>query len=317
MGKMLAARLVRLVATILVVSFVTFMMVNLLPGDPINALVPPESQNDQEFVEQLREEFGLNDPMMVRYANWLGDAVTGDLGKSVITSQSVAGEIWRRLPITAELALVSIGFSLFIAIPLGILSAYKQGKRVDQSISAAAQVSLSIPNFVLGLLLIYVFAMRLQWLPATGWTRLTESVSGNIKSVILPALSLALAEAAVYTRVVRSDMISTLQEDYILSARAKGLKDRFILFRHALRPSSLTLITVVGLNVGALIGGTVVIETLFAIPGLGKRLLDAVFQRDFLMIQGITVFVAVVYVTINTLVDIIYMLVDPRIRKKA
>lgn len=314
---MLAARLVRLVATILVVSFVTFMMVNLLPGDPINALVPPESQNDQEFVEQLREEFGLNDPMMVRYANWLGDAVTGDLGKSVITSQSVAGEIWRRLPITAELALVSIGFSLFIAIPLGILSAYKQGKRVDQSISAAAQVSLSIPNFVLGLLLIYVFAMRLQWLPATGWTRLTESVSGNIKSVILPALSLALAEAAVYTRVVRSDMISTLQEDYILSARAKGLKDRFILFRHALRPSSLTLITVVGLNVGALIGGTVVIETLFAIPGLGKRLLDAVFQRDFLMIQGITVFVAVVYVTINTLVDIIYMLVDPRIRKKA
>ncbi len=317
MGKMLAARLVRLVATILVVSFVTFMMVNLLPGDPINALVPPESQNDQEFVEQLREEFGLNDPMMVRYANWLGDAVTGDLGKSVITSQSVAGEIWRRLPITAELALVSIGFSLFIAIPLGILSAYKQGKRVDQSISAAAQVSLSIPNFVLGLLLIYVFAMRLQWLPATGWTRLTESVSGNIKSVILPALSLALAEAAVYTRVVRSDMISTLQEDYILSARAKGLKDQFILFRHALRPSSLTLITVVGLNVGALIGGTVVIETLFAIPGLGKRLLDAVFQRDFLMIQGITVFVAVVYVTINTLVDIIYMLVDPRIRKKA
>ncbi len=317
MGKMLAARLVRMVATILVVSFMTFMMVNLLPGDPINALVPPESQNDQEFVEQLREEFGLNDPMMVRYANWLGDAVTGDLGKSVITSQPVAGEIWRRLPITAELALVSIGFSLFIAIPLGTLSAYKQGKRVDQSISAAAQVSLSIPNFVLGLLLIYVFAMRLQWLPATGWTRLTESVSGNIKSVILPALSLALAEAAVYTRVVRSDMISTLQEDYILSARAKGLKDRFILFRHALRPSSLTLITVVGLNVGALIGGTVVIETLFAIPGLGKRLLDAVFQRDFLMIQGITVFVAVVYVTINTLVDLIYMLVDPRIRKKA
>ena len=316
MGKMLAVRLVRLVDTILVVSFLTFMMVNLLPGDPINALVPPESQNNQEFVEQLREEFGLNDPMMVRYANWLGDAVTGDLGKSVVTSQPVAGEIWRRLPITAELALVAIGFSLFIAIPLGTLSAYKQGKRVDQSISAAAQVSLSIPNFVLGLLLIYVFAMRLQWLPATGWTRLTESVSGNIKSVILPALSLALAEVAVYTRVVRSDMISTLQEDYILSARAKGLKDRFILFRHALRPSSLTLITVVGLNVGALIGGTVVIETLFAIPGLGKRLLDAVFQRDFLMIQGITVFVAVVYVTINTLVDIIYMLVDPRIRKK-
>ncbi len=316
MGKMLAVRFVRLVATILAVSFLTFLMVNLLPGDPINALIPPEAQNNQEFVEQLREEFGLNDPMLVRYANWLGDAVTGDLGKSVITSQPVAGEIWRRLPITAELAIVAVGFSLLIAIPLGTLSAYKQGKRVDQGISAVAQVSLSIPNFVLGLLLIYLFAMKLQWLPATGWTRLTESVSGNIKSVLLPAMSLALAEIAVYTRVVRSDMISTLQEDYVLSARAKGLKDRFILLRHALRPSSLTLITVVGLNVGALIGGTVVMEVLFAIPGLGKRLLDAIYQRDFLMVQGITVFVAVVYVTINTLVDIIYMLVDPRIRKK-
>ncbi|HIG26030.1 MAG TPA: ABC transporter permease [Acidimicrobiia bacterium] len=313
---MLAVRFVRLVATILAVSFLTFLMVNLLPGDPINALIPPEAQNNQEFVEQLREEFGLNDPMLVRYANWLGDAVTGDLGKSVITSQPVAGEIWRRLPITAELAIVAVGFSLLIAIPLGTLSAYKQGKRVDQGISAVAQVSLSIPNFVLGLLLIYLFAMKLQWLPATGWTRLTESVSGNIKSVLLPAMSLALAEIAVYTRVVRSDMISTLQEDYVLSARAKGLKDRFILLRHALRPSSLTLITVVGLNVGALIGGTVVMEVLFAIPGLGKRLLDAIYQRDFLMVQGITVFVAVVYVTINTLVDIIYMLVDPRIRKK-
>ncbi|MGE4566957.1 MAG: ABC transporter permease, partial [Acidimicrobiales bacterium] len=259
---------------------------------------------------------GLNDPMLVRYANWLGDAVTGDLGKSVITSQPVAGEIWRRLPITSELAIVAVGFSLMMAVPLGTLSAYKQGKRVDQGISAVAQVSLSIPNFVLGLFLIYLFAMKLRWLPATGWTRLTESVSGNIKSVLLPAMSLALAEIAVYTRVVRSDMISTLQEDYVLSARAKGLKDRFILLRHALRPSSLTLITVVGLNVGALIGGTVVMEVLFAIPGLGKRLLDAIFQRDFLMVQGITVFIAIVYVTINTVVDIIYMLVDPRIRKK-
>lgn len=316
MGKMLAVRFVRLIATILAVSFLTFLMVNLLPGDPINALIPPEAQHDQEFVEQLREEFGLNDPMLVRYGKWLGDAVTGDLGKSVITKQPVAQEIWRRLPITSELAIVSVVFSLMMAVPLGTLSAYKQGKRVDQGISAVAQVSLSIPNFVLGLFLIYLFAMKLRWLPATGWTRLTESVSGNIKSVLLPAMSLALAEIAVYTRVVRSDMISTLQEDYVLSARAKGLKDRFILLRHALRPSSLTLITVVGLNVGALIGGTVVMEVLFAIPGLGKRLLDAIFQRDFLMVQGITVFIAIVYVTINTVVDIIYMLVDPRIRKK-
>ena len=151
--------------------------------------------------------------------------------------------------------------------------------------------------------------------PATGWTRISNSISGNLMTVTLPALSLSVIEVAVYTRVVRSDLVTTLKEDYILSARSKGLKDGFILFRHALRPSSLTLITVVGLNIGLLLGGTVVVEFLFALPGLGKRLLDAIFQRDFMMVQGITVFVAMVYVVVNTLVDFVYLVVDPRIRK--
>ena len=317
MGKLLAARFVRLLATVFAVSFLTFMLTNLLPGDAINALIPIDAQQDPEYVAQLREDFGLNDPLIVRFFDWFGNAITGDLGKSLVTGQPVMDEITHRLPVTLELAFVSIIIALVFAVPLGVLSAYREGTRTDQGISALSQVLLSVPNFVVGLVLIYVFAMRLQWLPATGWVRLTKSVTGNLEAVILPAVSLALIDLAVYTRIVRSDKISTQKENYILSARAKGLRDRFVLFRHGLRPSSLTLITVVGLNIGTLLGGTVVIEYLFALPGLGKRLLDAIFQRDFLMVQGITVFIATAYVLVNTVVDILYMIVDPRIRKKA
>lgn len=305
----------RLVATLLVVSFLTFLLVNLLPGDAINALIPIEAQQDQEYVAQVRAEWGLDDPMLVRYGRWLGDAVRGDLGDSIVTSRAVSSEIAHRIPVTGELMIVTVVFSVLLAVPLGVMSAYREGSRLDQVISGGAQFALSVPGFVAGLLFIYVFAMKLGWFPATGWTRISNSISGNLMTVTLPALSLSVIEVAVYTRVVRSDLVTTLKEDYILSARSKGLKDGFILFRHALRPSSLTLITVVGLNIGLLLGGTVVVEFLFALPGLGKRLLDAIFQRDFMMVQGITVFVAMVYVVVNTLVDFVYLVVDPRIRK--
>ncbi len=305
----------RLVATPLVVSFLTSLLVNLLPGDAINALIPIEAQQDQEYVAQVRAEWGLDDPMLVRYGKWLGDAVRGDLGDSIVTSRAVSSEIVHRIPVTGELMIVTVIFSVLLAVPLGVMSAYREGSRLDQIISGGAQFALSVPGFVAGLLFIYVFAMKLGWFPATGWTRISNSISGNLMTVTLPALSLSVIEVAVYTRVVRSDLVTTLKEDYILSARSKGLKDGFILFRHALRPSSLTLITVVGLNIGLLLGGTVVVEFLFALPGLGKRLLDAIFQRDFMMVQGITVFVAMVYVVVNTLVDFVYLVVDPRIRK--
>tara|TARA_B100001964_G_scaffold232558_1_gene288518 strand:- start:3140 stop:4093 length:954 start_codon:yes stop_codon:yes gene_type:complete len=315
LGSFIATRLVRLVATLLVVSFLTFLLVNLLPGDAINALIPIEAQQDQEYVAQVRAEWGLDDPMLVRYGKWLGDAVRGDLGDSIVTSRAVSSEIVHRIPVTGELMIVTVIFSVLLAVPLGVMSAYREGSRLDQIISGGAQFALSVPGFVAGLLFIYVFAMKLGWFPATGWTRISNSISGNLMTVTLPALSLSVIEVAVYTRVVRSDLVTTLKEDYILSARSKGLKDGFILFRHALRPSSLTLITVVGLNIGLLLGGTVVVEFLFALPGLGKRLLDAIFQRDFMMVQGITVFVAMVYVVVNTLVDFVYLVVDPRIRK--
>lgn len=315
MPKMIAGRLTRLVLTLLVVSFVTFVGVNVLPGDAINALIPIDAQQDREFVEQVREEWGLNDPMIVRYGRWLGDAVQGDLGDSIVTGQPVTDEITHRLPITLEVMFVAVGLSLILAIPIGVLSAYREGRQSDRLVSGGAQLALSMPVFVTGLILIYFFALKLQWFPATGWNRLSDGLGPNLKTVALPALSLAIPEAAIYTRVLRSDVITTLKENYILSARAKGLTDRFILFRHGLRPSLLTLVTVVGLSIGTLIGGTLVVEYLFAIPGIGKRIFSAIYQRDFMMVQGITILITAFYVIINTFVDLAYMVVDPRIRR--
>ena len=315
MSKMIAGRLTRLALTLLVISFVTFVGVNVLPGDAINALIPIDAQKDREFVEQVREEWGLNDPMIVRYGRWLGNAVQGDLGDSIVTGRPVTDEIVHRLPITLEIMFVAVGLSLLLAIPLGLLSAYREGRRPDRVISGVAQLALSMPVFVTGLILIYFFALKLHWFPATGWNRFSKGIGPNLKTVALPAISLAITEAAVYTRVLRSDVITTLKENYILSARAKGLTDRYILFRHGLRPSLLTLVTVVGLSIGTLIGGTLVVEYLFAIPGIGRRNFSAIYQRDFMMVQGITVLITAFYVIVNTVVDLSYMVVDPRIRR--
>ena len=315
MLKMIASRLTRLVLTVLAVTFATFMLTNVLPGDAVNALIPIDAQQDREFVEQIREEWGLNDPLIVRYGRWLGDAVQGDLGRSLVTGQPVTDEITHRLPITLEIMVVAVGFSLLVAVPLGAFTGYREGRRSDRVFSGVAQAGLSLPSFVTGLILIYVFALKLQWFPAVGWNRLSNGIGPNLKSVALPALALAITEIAVYTRVLRSDMIHTLKENYILSARAKGLTDRFILFRHGLRPSLLTLVTVVGLNIAALLGGVLVIEYLFAIPGLGKRLFSAIQQRDFMMVQAITILITVFYVVVNTITDLTYMVVDPRIRR--
>jgi peptide/nickel transport system permease protein len=306
-------RLLRLFATMLAVSFITFFMVNLLPGDPALSVLPPDSISE-ENIARVRADLGLDDPLPVRYVNWIGGVVTGDLGRSYRTNEPVMDSIRARIPVTFQLAAFAIVFALMLAIPLGTISAYKQGKRADKMISSTVQVMLSVPVFVAAVFLIYLFAVQLQWLPATGWTRLTNSVPGNLRTVFLPALSLSLVEIAIYTRLVRADMISTLQENFVLSARAKGLTNSFVLFRHALRPSSLSLITVVGLNIGTLLGGTVVVERIFALPGLGGLLIDSIGQRDLLVVQGVVLFIAVVYVVVNTLVDLVYAAVDPRIR---
>jgi peptide/nickel transport system permease protein len=316
MRRVIISRLLRLAATLLAVTFLTFSLTALLPGDPVNAILGVESNQDPEVVAEIREDLGLDDPFLLRYLTWLGDALQGDLGKSYITDQDVMETIMQRVPVTAQLAFMAIIMALVAAVPIGILGAYRQGKWQDTVSSAGVQVALSIPNFIAGIFLIWLFAVQLQWLPSSNWNRLSDKgLVENLKTAILPASALAMTQMAIFSRLVRADMVATLQENYILAAKSKGMNDRFILFRHALRPSSLSLMTIVGINFGALLGGTVVIETLFAVPGLGFRLINAINQRDILVIQGITVFVAAVYVIINTVVDLLYAVIDPRIRK--
>jgi peptide/nickel transport system permease protein len=315
MAKTIAFVLLRLIATLFAVTFLTFLMVALLPGDPVDTILGT-GPRAPGIEEQIREDLNLDDPFIVRYFAWLGAAVTGDLGTSYITDQPVSDTISQRLPVTAQLAFMSILISVIVAIPVGVLGAYKQGKWPDTVTSAGVQVALSIPNFIFGIFLIWLFAVQLNWLPASNWNRFSDGIFDNMKTAILPAVSLALAQMALFSRLVRSDMMATLRENYILSARAKGLSDRYILFRHALRPSSLSLMTIVGISFGALLGGTVVIESLFAVPGLGFSLIAAINGRDILVIQGITVFIAAMFVIINTIVDLLYAVLDPRIRRK-
>ena len=317
MGRLILIRIARLLATLFVVTFLSFFMTSLLPGDPAVAILGQAGVQNEELLREVQEELGLNDPLPTRYVRWLGNAVTGDLGESYINrGQEVSDVISDRVPVTAQLAVMAIVIALALAIPIGVLGAYRQGRWQDKASSAGVQVALSVPNFITGIFLIWLLSVQLDLLPASNWSRISDKgLWENFKTAIMPALALGLTQAAIFSRLVRSDMIATLKENYVLAARAKGLNDRYILARHALRPSSLSLATIIGINFGALLGGTVVIETLFAIPGLGFRLINAISQRDILVIQGITVFIAVVYVVINFLVDLLYSVLDPRIRR--
>lgn len=308
----IAKRFVRLIATIFVVTALSFFLTAALPGDELTALLG-SGERTPELEARITEEFHLDESVSVRYYYWLGDAVKGDLGKAS-SSNTVVEELKNRVPVTAELALVAIFLAVILAIPLGVLGAFKEGTLIDKITSAIAQLFLSIPNYILAIFLGYVFSVKLNLLPNSSWNRISDGLFGNLETLILPAMSIAAAEIAVFSRIVRSDMIATLKENYILSARAKGMPNGYILFRHALRNSSLSLATVVGLSIGGLLGGTVIIEQIFALPGLGKLLLDTISRRDTFMIQGIVVFISVVYVMLNFIVDMLYMVLDPRLR---
>jgi peptide/nickel transport system permease protein len=300
------------VATLVIVAFLTMMLTSLLPGDPARTIAGPEA--DPEDVEAVREDLRLGEPLPARFAGWVGDAATGDLGRSYRTNQPVMEAVTERMPVTIQIGAMAIVIALLVAIPLGTLSAYKAGSAVDRGVTGTSFALLSVPSFLMAILLILVFAETLGWLPATGWTRLTNDPVENLRHAILPALALAIGELAVYTRLLRADMIGTLQQDSITMARAKGLPPSRILFRHALRPSSFSLITVVGLQIGAIISGAVLVETLFAVPGVGRLLVDSILQRDLIMVQGIALVVAASFVLVNLAVDLAYMLLDPRIR---
>ncbi len=305
-------KIVRLVLVVLAVAALTFLMVNLLPGDVADMIGGQGAS--LEDIEAIRKDLGLDRNILVRFASWLVNLIQGDLGKSYLTQEPVLHIILTRLPVTVELLVISQVFTLLLALPAGVLSAYRNGSFLDRLISIGGFATLSIPSFVMALVGIYLFAIQLHWLPATGYTPLSYGFWANIQSFILPALSIALIEWVVLMRVLRSDMISTLQQNYILMARAKGLPPWKVLLHHALRPSSFTLVTVLGMQIGRLLGGAVIIETIFALPGIGRLLVNAIYARDYMVVQGCILLITIGYVAMNTMVDIVYHLLDPRIR---
>jgi peptide/nickel transport system permease protein len=312
MLEFVARRLLYLVPVLLAVSLLTFLIASLLPGDL--AYVILGDQATPEKVAALRRDMGLDQPVWWRYLSWLGNVLQGDFGRSFRTGQTVLQAVSERLPVSLELMVLAELMGLAIGVPLAIACAVRSGSAFDRFMTGSAFGMLSVPTFLSAILLIYLFAVELRWLPATGYMPFGEDPAANLRFMVLPALTLALAEWPGIMRVLRSDMIATLQEDYIAMARAKGLKASRILFVHALKPSSLTLITITGINIGRLIGGALIVETIFALPGIGRLLVSAILTRDLIILQGVVLLVAGGFVIMNFIVDMLYAVLDPRIR---
>ncbi|MEC9431704.1 MAG: ABC transporter permease [Pseudomonadota bacterium] len=310
--RYLIRRFQRLVVVMICVTFLTFLLVNVLPGDVAYEMAGMDSS--EEEVQAIRDELGLERPLVTRYLEWAGGIFTGDWGASFINKEKVWDALSHRFPVSLELMLLAQLIALSLAVPMGLISAYRPGGRADRLIGTLAFASVSMPSFMTAILLIFFFSLHLGWLPATGYEPLSAGLWANLKPMILPALALGLVEWTVLMRTLRAEMIGVLQENYIALARAKGMSDARILLVHALRPSSFSMITLLGLQVGRLMGGSIIIEQIFGIPGVGRLLVHAVYTRDFIMIQGCVTLFAIAFVTANFLVDIAYAWLDPRVR---
>jgi peptide/nickel transport system permease protein len=315
-GALIGKKVVQLAAVLLVVTFFSFLLIHLLPGDPAATIIPLGTDAQRT---QLRKDVGLDKPLVSQYTRWLGKFVRGDFGRYYrqFGGEPVRKRLSQALPVSLQLLVYAEVLALVIAIPLGILAAYRAGTWVDRFLSTGAFASLAIPDFVLALVLIFYLGVKLKWFPVLGYVHFGQSPTEHFKSMFLPAFSLALAQAAVYMRLLRSDMIATLQEDYILMARSQGLPTWRILLRHALRPSSFSLLTVAGISVGTLIGGAIVIEAIFTLPGVGLTIFQAISERQYIAVQACVAVIGCGYVVVNFVVDLLYTALDPRVRHAA
>lgn len=307
-----ARRLVVLLSTLFLVSVVSFGLIEIAEGDPVDTLLP-DGATDQDRAA-IEAAYGLDGPLVIRYFDWLTSALTGDLGRSLASRVPVWDELMTRLPVTLELALLSTIFALVIAVPIAVWAGYRPGGLVDRVSGALVSITMAIPNFLFGLLLIFVFGVMLQAFPVSGWLPLSDGFAGHFSRLVLPVFTLAAGQSVLFIRILRGDIAATIGEDFILAARARGIRTPAILVRHALRPSAFALLTVLGLSLGQLIGGTVIVEQLFGLPGMGQTLIAAINGRDIFVVQGAVLLIAVGYVLINTLVDLAYPLLDPRVR---
>ncbi len=294
------------------VSVLTFLLLNLLPGSIALAIAGPGA--DPQSIKAIEIQDGLNKPLWDRYWQWLWHAVQGNLGRSLTSSESVTSLVAHALPVTLEVIIVAQVVALALAVPAALVALADRSGRTDRALGAVAFAGVSAPHFLWGIILILVFSVRFHLLPATGWVPLTQSLGSNLKSAILPAATLGIGEFSFYMRILRGDMIDQMREEYVTTARAKGLSSSRVLVGHVLRNSLFSLITVVGVNFGKLISGAVIVETLFALPGLGNLLVTSIYQRDVNVVQGVVVITAVAFVIINLAVDLLYSTIDPRVR---
>lgn len=311
--NLLARRVIQLVVVLIVVTFFTALLVSMLPGDPAEVIIPFGSNQQRQA---LRHDLHLDDPITSQYANWVTNFAKGDLGHyyGVSDREPVWDRVKTAWPVSVQLMVYAQVLALVFAIPLGIFTAYRAGSLFDKATNATMFGFLAIPNFALALVLAYYLGVKLDWFPVAGYVKPSVSLTEHFKSMFLPAVSLAIGQIAVYMRLLRSDMIATLQEDFITMAKAKGMSANRILWRHALRPSSLTLLTVAGLNVGTLIGGAVIIEVIFTLPGMGLLTAQAIAERQYVALQSLVALLAIAYIVVNFAVDLLYAVLDPRIR---
>ncbi|WP_430449148.1 ABC transporter permease [Rhodophyticola sp.] len=307
-------RILIAIPTIILISIFVFTLQHLLPGDPI--LVLAGEERDPEVLEFLREKYRLNDPIPIQYLAWVGSAMQGDLGISLRTNQPVLELIGEKLPVTLQLAVMALVFALVIGVPAGVLSAYKKGTWIDWVANVVALSGLSVPNFWLGIMMILLVSVKLGWLPASGYQPFSEDPLQSIRTMLMPAFVLGTALAATLMRHTRSAMLSVLQSDYIRTARAKGLAERVVLVKHALRNALVPIVTVTTLIFGELLAGAVLTEQIFTIPGFGKLVVDAVFNRDYAVVQGIVLCTGVAFIFMNILADVAYRVLNPRMRDK-
>jgi len=313
-GRLILRRLAATVPVLLLVTAGVFALIHLTPGDPIDAMMA-ESVDDT-VKRELRRDLGLDRPLYLQYATWMGRLLQGDLGRSIRNREPVIENVSRRIKPSLQLAGLAMAISLLVATPIGILSAARRNSTIDRVGTSFALFGICMPNFLIALLLIFLFGVTLRWLPISGYVDPMEEPWDGLRSLTLPAITLGLALAAVITRTLRSSMLEALSEDYIRTARAKGLSDGAVVRRHALKNALIPVVTVLGLQLGTLIGGAVITEYVFALPGVGRLVVDAVFARDYPLVQGVVLLIAVGFILSNLAVDLLYGFIDPRIRHR-
>lgn len=302
------------IPALLGVLIITFLLMRAVPGDVVTQLVGLEGNVSEERMDEMRRMFGLDLPVHVQFKQWMGAALKGDLGSSIRTGRPILKDLGMRFPVTIELTILSLIVALLLSIPLGVIAALNRGNLLDAAISIFALLGLSIPGFFLGILLILLFSLQLRLLPPAGYVPIQESLFQNLRHMILPSVSLGLVLSAAITRIVRSSMLEILSRDYIRTARAKGLSEQKVTYRHALRNALIPVITVIGLQFGSLLGGSIIIEQVFSLPGVGRFALDGINLRDYPIVQGAVIIIAASFILVNLIVDLIYSLIDPRIR---